>query len=194
MKSLESITEELQSIYDKGIFDPRCIEGDRFSTLLYFDLITEIFNESENILYVVRAEIDNKGGTVFCTTQRVIYINQGVFQMIGGGNTQIEVSIDKISSVTKNSGAFTGNVEIYIGGGSKKMHLTFTRPNSKKVIEPFVQALNEAMAGLQTTTNDVYVTAPTDVATQLEKFGNLYEKGLLTKEEFEIQKKLLLGI
>ena len=57
----------------------------------------------------------------------------------------------------------------------------------------FVRATEEAMYALRKGHSKPAVTAPLDVASQIAKLAELKEKGHLTDEEFQAQKKRLLS-
>ena len=66
----------------------------------------------------------------------------------------------------------------------------------KKSVPPFLESVNIAIEALK---NKANAPAPAgneqvDVASQLGKLADLRDKGVLTEEEFQGQKKKLLGL
>ena len=106
------------------------------------------------------------------------------------GLQQVETPLEKINSITHKTGLIFGEISVW-DGASKMTIQNVLKRNVKK----FVDAVNAARESKQPAAVVVQTQAPAvDVAAQLEKLASLKEKGILTQDEFDQQKKKLLAL
>ena len=125
------------------------------------------------------------------TSDRVIF-RHGVFAKSG-----IEIPLERVNSVHFDQGIFermVGAGDLLIESGAKEGQQRFTdirNPDRvQNLIHSQMQAREDSMYGV----NQPGATtgASADVATQLEKLEGLRDRGSLSPEEFELQKRRLL--
>jgi uncharacterized membrane protein YdbT with pleckstrin-like domain len=123
------------------------------------------------------------------TSDRVIY-RSGIIAKSG-----IEIPLERVNNVSFSKGIFervinAGDLLIESGGEDGKQRFTDIRGPER------VQNLIHAQIEIIKTRREP--AAPqqgsvTDVATQLEKLEGMVERGTLSREEFDAQKRKLLG-
>lgn len=182
MRTLKSIKEEIKALG----------EVDLFGTAKEVSHLPEILHDDENIKYLTSGLMDGTTWLIVCTQKRILLVDHGFLF----GMKQSEMNLANINSISYQTGLFFGSIEIWHGGARMLIENC-----DKKTVKPFVDAVNAAMTAAKgnspSTTSTVAISsapAADDVVSQLERLGTLVEKGLLSKEEFEAQKKKLLGL
>ena len=140
-----------------------------------------ILNEDEHIRAITSGMINNETWLAVCTDRRLIFLNRSMFI----GTQQVQMPLDRVQSIDHKFGLFFGSISIFDGVNVFKMGLI-----NKPSILPFVKVTQEMMYAFN---KPKAVAVPTDTASQLAKLAELKEKGYLTEEEFQTQKKKLLG-
>lgn len=122
------------------------------------------------------------------TSDRVIY-RSGIFAKSG-----IEIPLDRVNNVIFGQSFIerllgAGNLLIESGGETGQQRFTDVRQPDRvqMIINAQKSALRQAPAAAGA------AAQPTDVASQLEKLEGLLERGTITQEEFEDQKRRILG-
>jgi len=121
------------------------------------------------------------------TSDRVIY-RSGVVRKEG-----IEIPLERVNNVSSTQSVFerilgTGNILIESGGESGQQRFTDIKNPSRvqNLIHAQREANNTRMYGGGSSSG-------TDSASQLEKLEGMLERGTLTREEFEAEKRRILG-
>jgi hypothetical protein len=105
------------------------------------------------------------------------------------GLRQVQLPLDRIQSLDHEFTIFFGSIRVWDGASAFTISMVL-----KSSILPFVKATQEAMHILRTSSKvSQNTTSVPDVTSQLIKLAELKEKGYLTEEEFQSQKKKLLG-
>ena len=103
------------------------------------------------------------------------------------------MNLENINSISFQTGLLFGAIEIWHGGARMLIENC-----DKKTVKPFTDAVNAAMQAIkkgQGSASQAPVTSSSDdVVSQLERLAALLEKGILSQEEFQAQKKKLLGL
>ena len=131
--------------------------------------------------------IDGKTWLAVCTDRRLIFINRGMVL----GVEQVQMPLDRVQSIDHQFRIFFGSIRLFDGINVLTLGLV-----PKSAIMPFVKATEEAMYAYRHAQPPAAAQAaahPTDIASQIQKLADLKEKGHLTEEEFQMQKKKLLG-
>ena len=123
------------------------------------------------------------------TSDRVIF-RHGVFAKSG-----IEIPLERINSVHFNQSIIerllgAGDLMIESGSEEGQQHFSDVR-NPDRVTKVIHQQMDEVENRLYDAR--LGAQSPSDVATQLEKLEGMLERGTLSPEEFEAQKRKLLG-
>ena len=179
MRTLESIQAEIAALG----------EVDLFGTAKEVSHLPEILHDDENIKYLTSGLMDGTTWLVVCTQKRVLLLDHGFLF----GFKQSEMNLENINSISFQTGLFFGAIEIWHGGARMLIENC-----DKKTVKPFTDAVNAAMQAIkkgQGTASQAPVTSSSDdVVSQLERLVALLEKGILSQEEFQTQKKKLLGL
>jgi hypothetical protein len=153
--------------------------------------LPEILDEDEDIRAVTSGYMNNATWLAVCTTRRLIFLNCGMFF----GMRQIQLPLDRIQSIDHAFTIAFGSISVWDGASSFTISMVM-----KSSIIPFVRATQEAMyehrkymARAHHPQTSATAAAPLDVASQLSKLADLKERGHLTEDEFQTQKRRLLG-
>lgn len=144
--------------------------------------LPEILDHDEVIKAVTSGFMNGSTWLVVCTQRRLIFLNRGMFY----GLRQVQLPLARIQSIDHSFTIAVGSISVWDGASSFTVNMIL-----KPSIIPFVRATEEAMNALTRPTPQP--EQPLDVASQLEKLVELKEKGYLTEEEFQDQKKRLLS-
>jgi len=156
-----------------------------FGTKKEINHLPEILSNNEKILYLTSGFLNGNTWLITCTDKRVIFLDKGMVF----GLKQIETPLEKINSIEQKTGLMFG--EIAIWDGSSKMQITQI---DKKTVKPFVEAVNKAIDAIKKNNNSSGSSTMTDPASQIEKYAELKNKGIITEEEFQSKKKELLNL
>lgn len=144
---------------------------------LYFSL-----GKEEEIKYCVKGTFENKTYNVFVTNKRVIFIYNFLFAL-----EQIEIPIEKITSITKVSGILNGGFIIWDGISRIQVNQV-----PKNDVLMFINILNEEIQNHKTISININNTREKDITDKIEKLSDLYKEGILTEYEFATKKMELL--
>ena len=179
MRTLESIKAEIAALG----------EVDLFGTAKEVSHLPEILHDDENIKYLTSGLMDGTTWLVVCTQKRVLLLDHGFLF----GFKQSEMNLENINSISFQTGLLFGAIEIWHSGARMLIENC-----DKKTVKPFTDAVNAAMQAIkkgQGSAPQAPVTSSSDdVVSQLERLAALLEKGILSQEEFQAQKKKLLGL
>ncbi len=179
MRTLESIKAEIAALG----------EVDLFGTAKEVSHLPEILHDDENIKYLTSGLMDGTTWLVVCTQKRVILLDHGFLF----GFKQSEMNLENINSISFQTGLLFGAIEIWHGGARMLIENC-----DKKTVKPFTDAVNAAIQAIKkgqgNTPQNPVTSASDDVVSQLERLASLMEKGILSQEEFQAQKKKLLGL
>ncbi|KRN77618.1 PH domain-containing protein [Weissella minor] len=161
---------------------------DSFGTKKELSLLPDILNDTENIIYVVSGNAKNDGLfgissiLLVLTDQRLIMFDAGLLY----GSEYTEIPFDHIQGVSLSSGLVLA--DIHIENGRRQINIiNVTKPFAAYFVDQLNKKINEINFSKN---NQNTISSPAD---ELQKLANLYEDGILTKQEFSDQKKELLG-
>ena len=141
-----------------------------------------ILSEDEHIKALTSGMVNNATWLAVCTDRRLIFLNRSMFI----GTQQVQMPLDRVQSIDHEFGLFFGSISIFDGVNVFKMGMI-----NKSSILPFAKMTQEMMYKMHQPKSAA--PAANDVASQLAKLAELKEKGYLTEEEFQSQKKKLLA-
>jgi len=142
---------------------------------------SKVIEPGEIIEQAIQGKIDKTKGLLIATDRRLVFVNQGIIK------TQSEsFRYDKISSVQYETGFLHTTITMLIDSRKLKVEgvinaagatfATYVRQRVDQGVQPAPVA-----------------AASADVVGQLERLADLRTKGILTDEEFQTQKRKLLG-
>lgn len=157
-----------------------------FVTGKEIDYLPQLLTGNEAILAACTGFMSGTTWLAVCTDKRVIILNRG---MIFGVRV-LQTNLDRIQSIDHQTGLMFGSLQIWDGAASIGLDMIL-----KASAHRFVRVTREAMEIQKRAATAGFnrPAPPIDVASQIEKLLALKEKGALTEEEFQTQKKKLLG-
>ena len=181
--------EELKAKYKELA---KKIGDDQFFTKKELNYLPEILKEGEQVLGFVTGLMGGNTWLVTLTDNRLIFLDKGMLW----GLKQDIVPLSKVQSVSCSTGIIFG--EIKIAHGSKTYKIENVIKGTVKIFTNMIQeqidSINAAPAA--SATSSAATTDPEageDKYAKLEKLFALKEKGVLTEEEFEKEKKKILS-
>ena len=129
------------------------------------------------------------------TTNFVVTSDRVIFRAGVIGKHAIEIPLERVNTVFSKQGMFermVGTGDLLIESGGERGEQRFTDvydPNRVQNVIHQQMDVNEERRGARSARGG----AGTDVAGQLEKFEGMLERGTITQEEFDTQKRRLLG-
>lgn len=179
MQSIESIKKQIARIKNYYIF----------FTEKEIRYLPEIMAPDERILALTSGYANKDTWLLVCTNRQVIFCNRGMIY----GTEQYMMPLQRIQSIDSQTGIFFGHIRVWDGAKAIEVGTIW-----KSSIPPFVKTVQEAMNAVNNGQPLPGLSQPqsavgVDVASQLEKLAKLKSQGVLTDDEFESQKKKLLG-
>lgn len=195
MPTLEEVKAQIKALPHRYIF----------YTKKEIKYLPNILTDDETILALTSGYHGKTTVLLVCTNRRLLFIDKG---MIFGLKVK-QLNLDRIQSIDSSYVIFFGSIRIWDGAASYQISLIL-----KESIDPFVKAVRDAIqhyraVALRDATGGRPVPPqPTsqpaaqfhqapqaqqvDMLEQLERLGRLRNEGILTEEEFEMQKRKLL--
>ena len=149
--------------------------------------LPEVLREGETVKGLTSGFMDGNTWLIVCTERRIIFLDKGMLY----GLKQKDTPLEKINSIEHKIGMIFGKITI------RDAATEITIDNLQKAaVAPFLETVNSAIEALKNSTNAPPPAGnePVDVASQLGKLADLRDKGVLTEEEFQGQKKKLLSL
>ncbi|EOV9069132.1 PH domain-containing protein [Morganella morganii] len=154
--------------------------------------LPKILSDGETPISVVSGAMDGNTWLITLTNKRVIFLDKGMMF----GVKQVDVNLDDIVSVGGKTGIIFGEIMV----GTSGQNYTISNVVKSSVI-PFTNLVNKERdkkkANTIQNTNQVNSPTPTssndDLISKLERLSALKESGVLSDEEFQVQKSKLLN-
>lgn len=121
------------------------------------------------------------------TDRRILILDKRLF----AGTQTIAIDLDKVNSITGDTGMFFGGFKIQDSGNERDVGQV-----AKASVMPFVERVQQAIEARKSEARRMVEPAPTsngDIVSQLERLAELKERGILTDDEFAEQKAKLLS-
>ena len=147
-----------------------CLVGGRFES-----------NSGES--HVWRTNRSFNEGVVVATNRRVIFLDKGIISA-----EVVELSYPRIEAISYSAGIMWGGLKFSLVGATT---LPLDKVLPKDQAKVFADAVRKHLNPRQG--NGTTVVQTSSIMDELEKAASLYERGLLTKEEFEAKKAQLLN-
>lgn len=160
--------------------------------------LPEILSQDERIVSMVSGRMDRSIWLVVCTTKRVIFLDKGIFF----GLKQSEIPLQKINSIEQSTGVMYGTITVWYGSSNlimnyiKNDHIRhFVNCANKAIEDSEANSLERSRAAATPAVpqNNSEEQLQNAVSNELIKLAKLKEQGVLTEEEFNIQKAKLLA-
>jgi len=133
---------------------------------------------------IATGQYNLKNGIVVATNKRAIFIDKGMMSL-----TVEDFPYDRVSSIEYHTGMMMGSITIYTSGNKAEI-----KSVPKNQVRPFAEFLRARISrGVEPQSQPVAAAQSDDRVTQLEKLAALKEQGILTNDEFDAEKKRILG-
>lgn len=173
MPTLAEVRAQIEAYKDRYIF----------WTQKEIRALPKILDASESVKAVTSGLVANSTWLAVCTERRLIFLNCNMFI----GLQQVQMPLNRVQSIDHEYTLVIGSITVFDGINKFRLGLVL-----KESIMPFVKVTEEMMNRVRMQAVPSQSGTP-DVASQLAKLAELKEKGYLTEEEFQQQKKKLLG-
>jgi hypothetical protein len=154
----------------------------KFFTKKELNYVQEVISEGEQVLAFTSGFTDGDTWLIVLTDRRVLFLNKGFFY----GLKQTSIDLNMINSISKETSLFFGSITIENGASKKSINKVW-----KSSVEIFVKKVNDATYALKNRADPL--EQQKNQMEQLFKLGDMLQKGILTQEEFNVQKTKLLG-
>jgi hypothetical protein len=161
------------------------IGDDQFFTRKELNHLPEVLGDGEVVLAFTSGLMDGNTWLITLTDRRIIFLDKGMIY----GLKQTIIDLDKVNSVSGETGIFFGKIGIQDGASNKTIENVW-----KKTVLTFSAKVRDAIEARKNYSRPVAAAeSGDDVVSKLEKLASMLEKGILTQEEFLAQKAKLLG-
>ncbi|MFP1789583.1 PH domain-containing protein [Lonsdalea quercina] len=160
-----------------------------FATKKEFFHLPEILSEGETPLAVATGIMDGNTWLITLTNKRVIFLDKGMLY----GVKQIDVNLSNIVSVGGKTGILLGEILISTSGQN------YTIKNVMKAsVIPFTNLINETRNNQREPSQKPQQPTESSISfdekiEKIKKLAAMKEDGILTDEEFQIQKQRILN-
>ncbi|MDR5658818.1 PH domain-containing protein [Serpentinicella sp. ANB-PHB4] len=176
--------DELQNEYNRIAKE---MGDDQFFTKKELHYLPQVLREGEQVLGFSSGLMDGSTWLITLTDKRIIFLDKG---MIYGMKQEI-IPLNRVNAVSGSTGIFFGKIIITDGAKSRKIENVW-----KKTVKNFTNKVQEALETLEQVKNNTQSQQTSksddDPYEKLEKLASLKDRGIITDEEFAIEKKKIL--
>lgn len=158
---------------------------DQFFTKKELNHLPEVLSDGEQVLAFSSGMMDGNTWLIALTDHRVIFLDKGMIF----GLKQVSIELDKINAVSGKTGILLGDIYIQDGGKERRIQNV-----PKKTVLAFANKVRDALQAKKSPKTAAAAPQQDDMISQLERLGDLRDKGVLTAEEFESQKARILSM
>lgn len=150
--------------------------------------LPQIIQDDEEILNLTSGLMDANTWLVVATNKRIIFLDKGMIF----GLKQIEVPLDKVNSITQNTGLLFGTITIFDGVSEKEI-----RNVAKSSVTPFANAVNAALQNRNRrepqpqASNHLTIN---DSKERLDRIKVMFDQGILTESEYSEKRKEIISL
>ncbi len=157
---------------------------DRFFTKKELNYIPEILMEKEQVLGFTSGLMDGNTWLITLTDRRIVFLDKGMIY----GLKQASIDLEKVNAVSGSTGLFFGTITITDGATNRSIENVW-----KKTVKNFTNKVQEALEARKSPQQIVQqLPEKEDPYEKLEKLATLKDKGVISTEEFEAEKKKVL--
>lgn len=163
------------------------VGDDLFFTKKELEHLPEILLDGEYVISFTSGMMDGNTWLITLTDKRIIFLDKGMLY----GLKQAVIDLDKVNAVSCETGLLLGSISIQDGATTRTI-----KNVQKKTVVNFTNKVRDALEARkrpQPSHPTLSNTAETiDVISQLERLASLKEKGVLSQDEFDQQKRKLI--
>lgn len=173
--------EELKNEYNRIAKE---LGDDQFFTKKELNYLPEVLQDGEQILAFTSGLMGGNTWLISLTDRRIIFLDKGMIY----GLKQEAIPLNRVNAVSGSTGLIFG--KIIITDGAKDREITNVW---KKTVKIFTNKCQDAIHATNQTQHQVSQQPEEDPYAKLEKLASLKEKGIISEDEFEKEKKKILG-
>lgn len=160
------------------------IGDNRFFTSKELNYLPEILSDGEQILAFTSGSMDGSTWLITLTDRRIIFLDKGMFY----GLKQTTIDLDKVNAVSGETGIILGKIKIEDGAKERLIENVL-----KKTVIKFTNKVRDALEANKRPRRAASSEISDDVLSKLERLATLKQRGILSGQEFEQQKAILLA-
>ena len=158
--------------------------SDTFGTKKEVKYLPEILYDDEVLQYATSGFVNNNTVLVVLTQKRLLFIDKGFLY----GVRTTEIPLDMVNGVSYSKGLLLGEISVMNGTTSVKVGSV-----SKQTTDIMANAIKENAEKYKKQLHGYSAQAEATVADELLKLKGLLDAGVLSQEEFEVQKAKILA-
>lgn len=172
----DKIEKIMQQLADAGI-------SGTFGTKKEIKHLPDVIHDDEIIKYATSGFYSGSTVLIVVTDKRIIFFDKGLIY----GTNKTEIPLDKINSISYKKGMVLSKLKMY--NGAAPVNIDKIENNT---IEKLTSILNKSIEDYNNKPQQV--VSAHSVADELKKFKELLDSEIISQEEFDDQKKKLLGL
>jgi len=154
----------------------------KFLTKKELMYLPDILQLGEEILTFTSGLMDKNTWLITLTDRRIIFLDKGMLY----GLKQEDIPLNRVNAISSSTGLFFGNITITDGAKGREISNVF-----KKTVKAFTNKCQEALDAINSPQS--YTVQQIDPYAQLEKLATFKDKGIISADEFEIEKQKILA-
>lgn len=154
---------------------------DRFLTRRELKALPDLLAAGEQVFAFSSGFMDGKSWLIVLTDKRILFLNKGFLY----GLDQSSISLDKINSISGSTGILFGDIVVEDGANKHWIKRVW-----KGSVAKFIAKAREVMENRK---QGVGVSDEYARYAAIEWLATLKERGSITQDEFDAQKRLLLA-
>jgi hypothetical protein len=160
------------------------IGDDQFFTKKELNYLPDILQNGEQILTFSSGLMGGNTWLITLTDRRILFLDKGMIY----GLKQEAIPLNRVNAVSGSTGIFFGKIVITDGARDREITNVW-----KKTVRIFTNKCQEAIDAINRHQLPTSPQTEEDPYVKLEKLASLKEKGIISQEEFEREKKKILG-
>jgi len=159
---------------------------DQFFTKKELYYLPEVLMNNEQVLGFTSGMMDNNTWLITLTDRRIIFLDKGMLY----GLRQSSTNLDKINAISGETGMLFGTILITDGSTTSTIKQVL-----KKTVKNFTNKAQDAIEAhrVQSHQQPPQKEQAADPYEKLEKLAGLRDKGIISEEEFNAEKKKILS-
>ena len=152
--------------------------------------LPEYLNGDETVLAMAGGMIASNNGLLVATDRRALFVSEGMIN-----HCFEDFPYDRITTVTSSRGMLMGKIVLHTAGAARVVEQVAKGEAEAvaAVIRERVASATQQRAAAPPAQSAMPSSSPVGLASELRELALLRDEGVLTAEEFEMQKAKLLG-
>lgn len=160
------------------------IGDDRFFTRKELAFLPQILSHGEQVLAFTSGFMEGGSWLVTLTDRRIIFLDKGLLF----GLKQTAIELDKVNSISGSTGLLFGRITVEDGASQRLISNV-----RKQTVTAFTNRARDAVQARKFVLAQGARAGAPDVVSQLERLMHLLERGAISSQEFQYQKRRLLS-